>query len=188
MLLSRRQAILQLATLVGASFAGPRLLAASFGPDATRGFSAADLALLDEIGDTIIPPTDVPGAKAVNIGPFMAMMVNACYDPPEQEAFKTGLKTLADGFRARFRTDFAAGDVGQRTAFLNELDEEQRVFTASHLGNQPNHYFRIMKDLTVLGYFTSEIGATQALRYEEVPGRYDGDAPYAKGDRAWFGN
>lgn len=186
MLLSRRQAILQLATLMGASLAGPRLLAAAFGPDATRGFSSADLALLDEIGETIIPATDVPGAKAAGIGAFMAMMVNTCYDPPEQNAFKTGLKTLAEGFRARFRVDFAEGSAAQRTAYLNELDAEQGVHSARRSAEQPHHYFRIMKDLTILGYFTSEIGATQALRYEEVPGRYDGDAPYRKGDRAWF--
>jgi hypothetical protein len=43
-----------------------------------------------------------------------------------------------------------------------------------------------MKELTVLGYFTSEIGASQALRYVEVPGSFNGNVPYKKGDRAWF--
>ncbi len=184
--LTRRQAILNLATVIGASFAGPRLLAATFAGDATRGFSPADLTLLDEIGDTILPATDVPGAKAVGIGAFMAMMVNNCYDAPDQQAFKTGLKSVADTFRTRHRTEFASGTVGQRTSLLNGLDAEQRTYTATRTDNQPHHHFRIMKDLTILGYFTSEIGATQALRYEEVPGRYDGDAPYKKGDRAWF--
>jgi hypothetical protein len=42
-----------------------------------------------------------------------------------------------------------------------------------------------IKDLTVTGYFTSEVGCTQALRYEPVPGRYDGEMPYKKGDKAW---
>jgi Gluconate 2-dehydrogenase subunit 3 len=49
----------------------------------------------------------------------------------------------------------------------------------------PRHYFRMMKELTLLGYFTSEIGQTQALRYNIVPGRYDGCVPYKKGDKAW---
>jgi hypothetical protein len=171
---------------MGASLAGSRLLAATLPEGAAHGFSTADVALLDEIGDTIIPPTDVPGAKAVGIGAFMARMVDACYDAPDQDAFKTGLKTLADGFRTRFRVDFAQGSADQRTAYLNELDEEQRAHTATRRDPQPHHYFRIMKDLTILGYFSSEVGATQALRYEEVPGRFDGDAPYQKGDRAWF--
>jgi hypothetical protein len=44
----------------------------------------------------------------------------------------------------------------------------------------------VLKELTILGYFSSEIGATQALRYAEVPGAYDGNAPYVRGQRAWF--
>jgi hypothetical protein len=47
------------------------------------------------------------------------------------------------------------------------------------------HYFRMMKELTLLGYFTSEIGQTQALRFNMAPGRYDGCVPYKKGDKAW---
>ena len=83
------------------------------------------------------------------------------------------------------------------------LDKEQKDFTAERdkslaaSGAQhksdpnykapelPNHYFRMIKELTLLGYFTSEIGATKALRYVAVPGRYDGSVPYKKGDRAW---
>ncbi|HYE56529.1 MAG TPA: gluconate 2-dehydrogenase subunit 3 family protein [Chitinophagaceae bacterium] len=51
--------------------------------------------------------------------------------------------------------------------------------------NPPRHYFRMMKELTLLGYFTSEIGQTQALRYIAVPGRYDGCVDYKKGEKAW---
>jgi hypothetical protein len=183
---TRRQALLQLATLMGASLAGPRLLAATLAAGAAHGFSASEVALLDEIGDTIIPATDVPGAKAVGIGAFMAMMVRNCYDAPDQAAFKAGLKTVGDLYRSRHGGEFAAGSPAQRTALLNELDREQRTFTAARKSSDPQHYFRMMKDLTILGYFTSEIGATQALRYEEVPGRFDGNAPYKKGERAYF--
>jgi hypothetical protein len=49
----------------------------------------------------------------------------------------------------------------------------------------PNKYFRMMKELALLGYFTSEVGATQALRYVESPGRYDPCVPYKPGDRDW---
>ena len=73
-----------------------------------------------------------------------------------------------------------------RTAFLNELDREQKAYTDKKTSDQPPHYFRMMKELTILGYFSSEIGCTQAVRFIEVPGRYDGAAPYKKGDRAFF--
>jgi hypothetical protein len=49
----------------------------------------------------------------------------------------------------------------------------------------PPHYFRMMKELALLGYFTSEIGYTKAMRYVETPGRFDPCAPYAKGEPAW---
>ena len=49
----------------------------------------------------------------------------------------------------------------------------------------PRHYFRMMKELALLGYFTSEIGATQALRYVESPGRFDPCVPYTPGEKSW---
>lgn len=51
--------------------------------------------------------------------------------------------------------------------------------------DSPNHYFRMMKELSMLGYFTSEIGCTKALRYVESPGRYDPCVPYQKGEKSW---
>ena len=51
--------------------------------------------------------------------------------------------------------------------------------------DSPNHYFRMMKELAMLGYFTSEIGYTKAMRYVETPGRYDPCAPYTPGEPAW---
>jgi hypothetical protein len=52
----------------------------------------------------------------------------------------------------------------------------------------PAHYFRMMKELAMLGYFTSEIGCTQALRYVEMPARFDPCVDYKPGDRAWAGH
>lgn len=51
--------------------------------------------------------------------------------------------------------------------------------------DSPTHYFRMMKELALLGYFTSEIGCTQAQRYEETPGRWEPCVPYTKGETAW---
>ena len=52
----------------------------------------------------------------------------------------------------------------------------------------PTHYFRMMKELAVVGYFTSEIGCTQALRYVESPGRFEPCVPYVRGEKAWAGH
>ena len=67
---------------------------------------------------------------------------------------------------------------------LSALDREQAAQEKKR-GETP-HYFAMMKELTLLGYFSSETGCTKALRYAETPGAYDGDVPYHKGDRAWF--
>jgi hypothetical protein len=68
---------------------------------------------------------------------------------------------------------------------LTALDKEQKAYQDKKAKDDPSHYFRMMKELTLLGYFTSKEGATMALRYKAVPGRYDGNVPYKKGDKAW---
>jgi len=66
-----------------------------------------------------------------------------------------------------------------------ELDKEAKDYMSKKKPDEPSHYFRMMKELTLWGYFTSEVGATKALRYVAVPGRYEGCIPYKKGDKAW---
>jgi Gluconate 2-dehydrogenase subunit 3 len=73
----------------------------------------------------------------------------------------------------------------ERLALLIELDKEQKEFQKTKKKEDPTHYFRMMKELTLTGFFTSEAGATKALRYDAVPGKYDGCLPYKKGDRAF---
>ena len=75
-------------------------------------------------------------------------------------------------------------------AFINDTKEqnapEAKINPATQIASEPpSKYFRMMKELALLGYFTSEIGATQALRYVESPGRYDPCVPYKPGDRDW---
>ncbi|MES1194265.1 MAG: gluconate 2-dehydrogenase subunit 3 family protein, partial [Opitutus sp.] len=116
----------------------------------------------------------------------IAMMVAECYDDAHHAAFMAGLVKLNVASQRRFGREFVAATPKERTTLLNELDAEQRQHTATKAANEPAHYFRMMKQLTMLGYFTSEIGATRTLRFVEVPGKYDGNVPYKKGDRNWF--
>jgi Gluconate 2-dehydrogenase subunit 3 len=182
-LLTRREAVARMALLFGGTLVGAQVFLRGetvAGKATAAGFAAADLALMDEIGDTIMPATDTPGAKAVGIGAFMALMVNDCYDDAHQAIFTDGLVQLEAACRQQSGKSFMAASPAERTALLNSLDAAARGQKA------PVHYFRLMKELTLLGYFTSEIGCTQALRHIETPGRFDGNVPYKKGDRAWF--
>jgi hypothetical protein len=148
-------------------------------------FSDGEVALLAEIADTILPETKTPGAKAAGVGPFIAVMVRDTYDPREQRAFRDGLETLERESRRDNGGGFMASSPAQRLALLKRLDGEAiEYMRRADSGDRP-HYFRMLKELTLLGYFTSEIGCTQAQRYVERPGRFDPCITYTVGDRAW---
>ena len=118
--------------------------------------------VLADVVETILPETDTPGAKAAKVHVFVDLAAKACLSPAEQRTLVAGLEELDGGF------------VG-----LGQADREarlQRIDSAA---------FKLLKDLTLLGYFTSEIGCTRALAYEAVPGRYRGCIPLQPGQKAW---
>ena len=145
-------------------------------------FSEQDVALLDEVAETILPRTDTPGAKDAEVGAFMKVFVTDCYTPDEQAIFHSGIEQLDAAAREEFGKGFMALDGEQRTGFIRALDKDAKAVAAA--GKTP-HYFTMMKQLTLFGFFTSEVGAKEALRYIAIPGRYEGCAPYEEGDRAW---
>jgi hypothetical protein len=78
-----------------------------------------------------------------------------------------------------------ASSAAQRVALLERLDREAIEYMRIPGNADRPHYFRLLKELTLLGYFTSEIGYTQAMRYAETPGRFDPCITYTAGDKAW---
>ncbi|MDJ0654599.1 MAG: gluconate 2-dehydrogenase subunit 3 family protein [Xanthomonadales bacterium] len=182
--ISRREAIQRVSLMLGgvALAGGDALLTASVA-DSGNVFSDSDVALLDEIAETILPETETPGAKAAGVGPFVAHMAGAAYDPDELNTFREGLETLQQECRSDHGVGFMEATPEQRLALLQRLDREQLEHGRS--GGDGTHYFSMMKQLTLLGYFTSEIGYTQAMRYRETPGRYDPCVPYTPGERTW---
>lgn len=194
-LITRREAILRVSAMLGgvalvgqgAMLAGCTGEEAGSEPGASSNplFTDGEVALLDEIADTILPETDTPGAKAAGVGPFMALMVADTYDEREQQVFRDGMTALDDECREMHGTPFLSATPGQRLALLRKLDAEQLAYMRSKSAEAPAHYFRMMKELTLLGYFTSEIGYTQAMRYAETPGRYDPCVPYEPGEKTW---
>ncbi len=194
--MNRRDALSRVALILGGTVVGANVFLDGCKPadkkttgesDTTMAgsFSNDDIAYLDEIAETIIPETDTPGAKAAKVGAFMTVMVNDCYSVGDQKIFKEGMITLNDACKKKNGKSFIECDAAQRKAILIDIDKEAKDYQASKKKEDPNHYFRLMKELTLLGYFTSEPGATKALRYVAVPGKYEGCIPYKKGDRAW---
>ena len=186
--MDRREAISRVALIMGGTLIGAEYLLSGCKPATANVkvlFDPTHVKLLDEVGDTILPATKTPGAKDVQIGSFMALMVNDCYNEKDQQVFMEGINKLNDACKQKYSKQFVDCTPAQRTEFLTSLDKEQKIYTKIKWKDQPNHYFRMMKELTLLGYFTSEAGCTQALRYLPVPGRFDGCIPYKKGDKAW---
>ena len=188
MMMGRREAVRRMALLMGCAMIGSQayLSGQPVPGKKSPGFTDDDRALLDEIGETIVPATDTPGAKAARIGAFMVMMVTDCYDDLHHAAFREGLARINDAARQRYARSFVECSREERTALANALDAEQRAHHEKGAKDATPHYFRMMKELSVLGFFSSEIGCTQAVRYIEVPGSFNGNMPYKKGDRAWF--
>jgi len=184
MAMNRRDALKNMVLMMGGTMVGANVILTGCAPeDRIEGldFSASEIAYMDEIGEAIIPATDTPGAKAVGIGVFMKVMVQETYNQEQQETWIRGLNEIRDGFKDEVGTDFMNATVEQRTDYLNRLYQNAR-----NVSNEDGpQYINMMKDLTVLGYFTSEVGATQQLRYVETPGSYDGCTDYQKGDRVW---
>ena len=186
-LVTRREAIRRVSALMGGAALigqGAWLSGCMPAESAVSGFSAGDVALLAEIADTILPETKTPGAKAAGVGSFIAVMVRDTYDPREQRVFRDGLETLERESRKQNGSGFIASSPAQRLALLRRLDLEA-IDDMRGPGSERPHYFRMLKELTLLGYFTSEIGCTEAQRYVESPGRFDPCITYTAGDKAW---
>ncbi len=185
-LMNRREALKSVVLMMGGTMVGANVILTGCTPEYRiegLDFTEKDLAFMDEIGEAIIPTTDTPGAKATGIGMFMAMMVKETYDKEQQETFIAGLNSLHADFKSDTGNEFMKVSVEERTAYLNKLNQKAKAEFSE--GDKVPSYVNMFKDLTILGYFTSEIGATQALRYIETPGKYDPCLEYKKGDRAW---
>lgn len=187
--MDRREAISRVALLLGGTVLGAEFFLQSgckSTPEKVRElFGAEQINFLNEVSDTILPATATPGAKAAGVGNFMATMVKDCYKPEDQQTFTKGMSQLDEASQKKNGKKFMESSPQQRTAVLIDLDNEQKAYQKNKKKEDPNHYFRMMKELTLLGYFTSKVGATQALRYLPVPGKFDGNVPYKKGEKAW---
>src|SRR5579871_5148251 len=190
--MNRRDALTRVGLLLGGTIVGAELFLSGCknSPEATIGgagtnFSNDDVAFFDEVAETILPATDTPGAKDAKVGEFMARIVKDCYTEADQKIFVAGMQKLNDACKQKNGKSFLDSTPEQRHGLLVDLDKEQKDYTAKKKKEDPTHYFRMMKELTLWGYFTSEPGATKALRYIAVPGKYEGCIPYKKGDKAW---
>lgn len=211
--MNRRELLKMIAAATGGAMIGGEFLLTGCKSDtksAPVAFTEENIAFLDEVAETILPQTTTAGAKAAGVGRFMTVMVNDVYTKEDQEIFHKGLTTLDDACKKMHNASFMKATPEQRKQLLVAVDKETNDYIkkkadAENVQKQkekqgqerntndfkyqtmPNHYFQQLKQLAIFGYFTSEKGRTEGLRYTPVPGKLQGVIDYKKGDKAFAG-
>jgi hypothetical protein len=141
--------------------------------------------LVATLTEHIIPATDTPGARAARVDAFIDGLLADVFTADERNRFAAGLAEVEARARAAHGATFLTATPAQQVALLTTMQGEARAAGGSPSPSLPRPFFPWLKELTLVGYYTSEIGASQELRYVHVAGRYDGDVPYRQIGRAY---
>src|SRR5699024_8368076 len=114
---------------------------------------------------------------------FIVMMMQDTYPKEDQKQFHSGLVAFDKWCQDEYEASFLDLPSDKQDAAVADIDE--LVLGDSELPDDDLSFYRKLKELTLLGFFTSETGATETLRYVDVPGHYEGCVPYEEGDKAW---
>jgi Gluconate 2-dehydrogenase subunit 3 len=181
--MNRREALSRAAILLGGAISAPTIAALMSGckadPKASTSYlSNSEEALLNQLCDIILPKTNTPSATEAGVPSFIHAVMQECTTEAERDAFVVGLRQLDDEAGR-----FVKMQPEEKQAFLKKLDADAR--TAGDKATPVQATWRKLKELTVVGYFTSEIGASEALEYVPVPGKWEACIPLKKGQRAY---
>jgi len=145
--------------------------------------------------DLILPGTDTPGAKAARVNEFMDVILTDWATEEEHKRFLNGLDEVDTRSKALFNKDFVEASASQQTTLLEALDDavdwqhgpvEEKTDTPAGIPfiQLKGEFFRSFKLMTIHGYYTSEIGMTQELKLEIIPGAFHGCVPLTPGKKA----
>ena len=186
--MNRRDALKQAGLVLGFAISAPTLSAVLEGckakPDLAfqpQFLNADQAGLVSEVAEIIIPATDTPGAKAAGVPQFIDLLVKDCYKKEDQDNFLNGLAEFDKGANG-----FMSLDHDKQVEYVTKLHKEaQEAAKDPAAKDKPRPFILTMKELTVVGFFTSEPGATQVLQYEAVPGAYKGWIPLSEVGKTW---
>jgi gluconate 2-dehydrogenase gamma chain len=149
-------------------------------------FTPGEAKTVAAISEHIIPRTDTPGAIDVGVPAFIDRMMADYYQDRERNAVRAGLIRIDQDAQTAQGKTFVALTSDQQVELLKRYDRE--AYEQAHGGGTvgaDRHVFGTLKELTTLGYFTSQPGATKSLKYAAVPGPYRGDIPVSEVGKAW---
>ena len=192
-----RREVLKLLALNSAYSAMPAELLATFREAHASLGATPQLKLLNlhqnatvtALAELIIPQTETPGAKAARVNEFIDLILAEWSTEEERKVFLSGLAEMDARARSLFGKEFVDTAPSQQSEIARALGEEMAqaaaALAASPVGNRGSvpkpegNFYYLFRQLTLTGYFTSEIGATQQLHFEMFPGRFDGCTPLA---------
>jgi len=146
--------------------------------------------LIGELAECIIPKTQTPGAKDAHVEQFIVDMVKKGIGPKEQQTFLTGLNDLVRYCRRKFNSSFEHCSIEERQKVLEISENEYHLLRTGILAKVRRvilgrSFFEMLKEFTVIGYCTSEVGATQGLAYDPIPVYYQSCVPLIKDQKVW---
>lgn len=185
-LIDRREALRKTALLMGAAVSASALTGILQGCKATpeltyapQFFTEDQARLVAEVAEIIIPKTDTPGAKDAGVPGFMDIMLKDCYKKEDQDRFIAGLAAFEEEAKKAYGDSFIYCKPEQQVELVTKA--HSAALTEAKENKDAKRPFILMaKELTLLGFFTSEPGATQVLQYVAVPGSYKGCIPLAE--------
>jgi hypothetical protein len=192
--ISRREALRRVGALLGGVVSAPTVAGVLSGCERMTGvdwspqtLTAEQNQMVDTISEIIIPATDTPGASAANVNRFIDALVSKSYGSEDRDRFLSGLDDVNARCEDEYGAPFVECSSEQQLGLVGELDDETFGADAPEPDAETPSFFRMLKELVIVGYYTSEVGATQELKTNAVPGYYDGDVPYEEIGRAWSG-
>lgn len=183
-LLQRRELLRRAAWLLGGAVSAPAALAILQGCSAKdqpgaadwtpRFFKGAEADVVTAIADTILPKTTTSGALDAGVPAFIDSVMLAVYPEEAQQRFHAGFTEFEAAARADGKA-FLDQDAAGRAATVTKALE-----TALSGSPDPRPFILMVRELTLLGYFSSRVGITENMEYVPVPTAYRGCVPLSQ--------
>jgi len=177
--ISRREALHKTALAIGTAVSAPTFMAFLNGCTPKQElnwkpkfFTEEQANTITEISEIILPKTDTPGAKELGVPQFIEDIISLCSDNDDQKRFLLGLETFKNDVEHQYGKSFSSIDLKLKQAVIGNLNTSLQ--NSDSKLNDVLFFYRKLKEITILGYFTTEIGATQVLQYKAIPAEYKG--------------
>tara|TARA_B110000503_G_scaffold32105_2_gene52168 strand:+ start:64379 stop:64996 length:618 start_codon:yes stop_codon:yes gene_type:complete len=154
-------------------------------------FSPTQRKIVAAMAEVVIPRTDTPGAVDAGVPKYIELMVANWLNEQEKAIFNTGLQDIETRIPQEYGVSFEQLSAAQQLEIMETLEDDASDSQWYEFANVFREFISDapficqLKELTIWGFFTSQEGASQVLRYDPMPMYFDGDAPLASDESSW---